>query len=457
MSPAAALVLLVLLIGSTPAAAQTARLEGTVIDSVRGIPLVGARVQVGEGSRRFVTDSAGRFRADSLPGGPQPVRFTHMVLDSLGIRSAPVTVRLRPDTTVRVELGIPSGPTFLARLCRTPRAAARRADGGSAIFGVVRAAESDAPVTAAKVQLQWLSVIVDRALGIRRQVNVSNAVTDSAGLYVVCDAPAGVDATLTIAATGYDTAAAELHLDADAVVLQHVSLVARRDSAAAIDEPAATLTGTIRDEEGKPLESAEVMIVTRAGAVAQGPARTDAGGRFTLRGARAGTQVAEVRRLGSAPVRRTVTLASAREARLDVTLRAQAVVLQEVAVTGESAADRNGFTMRRAMGRGQFYTRDDIGRRNVADAGDLVRQLPGMRVDRGAIINQSPRQNVSGSSCAISTLLNGVLTPADFVLNIPREEIDAIEVYDVAARVPVEFAGPETACGAILIRTRQAR
>lgn len=456
MSPAAVLVPLALLIGIAPAAAQTARLEGTVTDSLRGVPLAGARVQVGDDPRRFVTDSAGRFHAESLPAGSQLLRFTHLVLDSLGMQSPRVTVRLRPDTTVRVALGTPSGDTFLERLCPAADAAARPPEGRSAIFGVVRAADSDAPVAKAAVQLQWRSVVVDQVLGIRRKTEVRNAVTNPTGLYLICDTPAGIEAALTVAAAGYDTAAAELRLEDHSAMLQHITLAARR-GAGDPAEPPASLTGTIRDEKGMPLEGAEVMIVTQAGVVVRGPARTNAGGRFTLSAARAGTQLVEIRRVGSTPVRRTVALAFGRETRLDVTLPARALVLQEMEVTGESPADRSGFTMRRAMGGGRFYTRDDIRRRNVVDASDLVDQLPGMRVDGNAIINQSPRQNVGGSTCAISTFLDGTLTPTDFVLRTPREQIEAIELYDVASRVPTEFAGPGTACGAILVWTTQAR
>jgi hypothetical protein len=63
MNPAAILVSLALFLGSTPAAAQTARLEGTVIDSLRGVPLAGARVRVGDDPRRFLCDRVGGNRS----------------------------------------------------------------------------------------------------------------------------------------------------------------------------------------------------------------------------------------------------------------------------------------------------------------------------------------------------------------------------------------------------------
>jgi hypothetical protein len=41
------------------------------------------------------------------------------------------------------------------------------------------------------------------------------------------------------------------------------------------------------------------------------------------------------------------------------------------------------------------------------------------------------------------------------VLNIPKDNIDGVEVYETGGKVPVEFARPETACGAIMIWTKQ--
>jgi hypothetical protein len=453
--PAAFLTCLALLLGAARVDAQTAGVEGTVIDSLRSVPLAGAFVQIGQISRRFPTDSAGRFRADSLPAGPQTIRFGHPVLDSLGMSGPSVTVELRADTTIGVALGTPSGRTFLAHLCRGPGAADRRSEGRSAVLGVVRATDSDGPVPGAAVQLQWASVVADKVLGIRRKVDILNAVTDSTGLYFVCDAPADIDAALTVAAAGYDTAVVELHLEGESAAVQHVMLAPLPAPGTAQAEPPATLTGIVRDEEGKPLEGAEVVLVTRYGAVTRGPARTDAAGRYTLRDAPAGTRMAEVRRVGSSPVRRTITLASARPTRLDVTLTTKAIELAEVSVTAESRLDKNGFTLRRGIGQGRFYTDDDVARQAVTVSGDFLGQIPGMQVDGNRVINRSLRQTVKGATCEMATFLNGTLTPTDYVLNIPKENIDGVEVYETGGKVPVEFARPEAACGAIMIWTKQ--
>lgn len=443
-----------LLFGVTPAAAQTARLEGVVTDSIRHTPLAGALVQVGEVPGRFATDSSGRFEADSLPPGSHEVRFTHPVLDSLGMRSGAVVLNLTAGTTTQVALGTPSGRTFLQRLCPAPAAGTGAPEGRAAVLGVVRATDSDAPIADAAVQLQWSTMIIDEVLGFRRKVEVLNAKTDETGLYLLCNAPAGIEGALLVAAEGYDSAAAGLTLGTETAAVQHFMLAPRPDSGIVV-AGTATLTGTIRDEEGAPLGAADVVVVDRFGNVTHGPARTDAAGRYTLRDAPAGTRLVEVRRIGSSPERRTVTLAAGRPTRLDVTLASQAVVLEEVEVEGESSLDRSGFTMRRGIGQGQFLTRENILRRNAPALGDLLDQYPDLQVDGGRIYNRNRRQNPTGSQCEIATFHNGMITPADFLLNIPRDDIEGIEIYPVAGNVPMEFVRPETSCGAILIWTKQ--
>lgn len=276
-----------------------------------------------------------------------------------------------------------------------------------------------------------------QGVGIRRKTEILNTVTDSTGLYVVCNAPGDIDAALTVATAEYDTAAAELHLEGESASVQHAMLAPRPAAGLmgpASVESAATLTGTVRDQEGKPLESAEVVLVTRYGVVIRGPARTDAAGRFAMRDALAGKRLAEVRRVGSTPVRRTVTLGSGRTTRLDITLAARAVELAEVAMTAASQLDKNGFTLRRGIGQGRYYTEDDIAREAVTVSGDFIGQIPGMQVDGNQIINRSLRQTVRGSTCEMAAFLNGTLSPTEYVLNIPKDNIDGVESARPAGR-----------------------
>jgi hypothetical protein len=67
------------------AAVTTGYLQGVAFDSVHSMPLVGAIVQV-EGSGRFaISDSLGRFLADSIAPGSYRLVVEHPMLDTIGI------------------------------------------------------------------------------------------------------------------------------------------------------------------------------------------------------------------------------------------------------------------------------------------------------------------------------------------------------------------------------------
>src|SRR5207247_37169 len=156
-------------------------------------------------------------------------------------------------------------------------------------------------------------------------------------------------------------------------------------------------------------------------------------------------------------VRRTVTLAAGRTTTLTFTLAPNPVELAPVTVTAKSTADQYGFTDRLRRGGGRFYTRDDIARNHFIQSIDLVRDIPGMKIEqrRGStvITNESLRQNIKGSTCPLPTFVDGLPTPTDLVLNIPAEQIDGVEIYNSPEMVPVEYAGRENTCGAMLIWT----
>ncbi len=429
-----------------------ATLTGLVFDSLHRMPLAGAAVRVGRLDRRITTDSAGRFHASGLPAGVHQVGFQHAVLDSLGITTPTVSVTLTPGATTRVDLGLPSGRTFLTRLCPPPTPE-QRADGRSGILGIVRDAATDAPVPGAALRILWRSIAVDRMFGVRRRVEFRDAVADSSGLYVVCNMPPDLEGALTATASAFDTASAEAVLPRDDITVQHFHLGSAQAAGA-------TLAGTVRDSGGTPLEGAEVgivPIVSSPGAPATALARTDARGGFTAGGVRPGTRIVEVKHVSFQPIRRTVALAPGRTTTLALTLTPHPVELTPVTVTGKSTADQYGFTDRVRRGGGRFYTRDEIARKRFIMSVDLVRDVPGMKLEqrRGStvIANESLRQNIKGSTCPLPTFVDGLPAPTDLILNIPAEEIDGVEIYNSPEMVPVEYAGPDNTCGAILIWT----
>ncbi|MHB1327810.1 MAG: MSCRAMM family protein, partial [Gemmatimonadales bacterium] len=434
-------------------AAQTAGLTGTVVDTLNRRRLSGAQIFISGVTRTIYTDAAGRFTVDSLAPGEYTVGFRHPALDTLGIRSTNVNVVLTAGAVARVALGIPSGRTFM-RLCPVQGGLNSR----SAVFGVVRNTSSDEPVRGTQVKAAWGELYLDATLGPRRRIITRDAVTDSTGLYIICDLPPATDvATVTVTGTadGYQIATGDVNLRSEEAVPLHLSMAPEGAAADAI------LTGRILDNNRRPLANADVWVTTARGQQSA-VARTDSSGTFTLTELHPGTAVVAARRIGSSPGQQTVSLASGRSTEITMALPAQAMVLDEVKVEGRAVnrAEQSGFNERRAMGFGRFMDRENLDRMAALVAGDIFRQLPFIRLEEGnsglTLINQNSRSTSGGApGCEMALLVNGMLTPAQAMVNLPKEEIDGIEVFNNAERVPMQYASPATTCGAVLLWMRR--
>jgi Carboxypeptidase regulatory-like domain/TonB-dependent Receptor Plug Domain len=112
------------------------------------------------------------------------------------------------------------------------------------------------------------------------------------------------------------------------------------------------------------------------------------------------------------------------------------------------------FERRRATGRGQYVTRDEIEARNYNRLSDVVQVMRGVTLDCGG----------GGSGCQVRMVrapmqcypeywvdgqLNNAWGPV-----IPVRDIEAIEVYTGPTDTPGEFAGRNSGCGTIVIWTR---
>ena len=432
----------------TTAAAQVGQITGTVTDTLNRRRLAGATVLIEGVKRVFQTDSSGRFVADSLPPGTYQVSFRHPMLDTLAIRAGSVSVVLPAGGLARVGLGVPSGRTFM-RLC----AARPGTSSQSAVFGVVRNVVTNEPIVGAAIRINWVTVVVDPALGVRRVVETRADTTDGAGRYVGCGLPGGLAVTVTATAPGVGGVSSEVALRSEEAVAFHVSL------APAGTVADATLTGRVIDGQRRPLAGADVWVVSGGG---ESPvARTDSSGRFSLAGLPPGTGTVSARRIGSTPASRAVALAAGGTTAVQLTLTQQAVVLQELTVEAKSTsrAARSGFTERQQHGFGKFFDQEALSRLAAVDAGSLFRQLPFIRVSENpggsALMNQASRGMGGGGQCAMTLLVDGMVTPPDALRGMPKEHIEAVEVYNNGADVPLEYAGPGASCGAVLIWTKR--
>jgi hypothetical protein len=451
-----------------------ASLDGFVFDSIRGAPLVGASVRISSIGRPNVsvtTDTAGRFRATGLGAGTHQVSVRHAILDSLGVPAATRKIEVAAGRESYVDLGIPSGRTMLDAVCPGLTVQQRQDGGRNGVIGVVRDAETDAPVARAVVRLSWSVLMVDRSVGIRRMPEFRSTTSDANGLFAICDAPAELDEGILSAfvAGKFDAATAEVSIGSGGVAVQHMYL-ARREA------EAATLVGTILNDQGAPVEGAEILTAdtksdTRADTATDTTAqqrdetaRTNAQGMFALSGLRPGTQMIEFRKLGHQRIRRAVSLPSGRATTIEpVTLPTMVAMMAPVTVREKSTAEQFGFSDRMKVGRGHFLTREEILKhRQIMRSGDLIRELiPGMRIEMKSglmqVTNESLRQVYKGESCSMPIFIDGVPAPADLALDIVPQDIDGVEIYKTPETVPAEFAvrnaDGAAPCGAILFWT----
>src|SRR2546423_2333316 len=138
------------------------------------------------------------------------------------------------------------------------------------------------------------------------------------------------------------------------------------------------LKGIVSTAESKPLGQAKIRIIgTEQVAV------TDTDGTFRIASLPAGQQTVEIKLLGYSNAALPVTIESGKEAILLVTLTIAPVPLKTVKVTADTIIlpEMRGFMERRGRGSGTFLTRDEIDRMAARTFTDIIRRVPGMRLD----------------------------------------------------------------------------
>lgn len=209
------------------------------------------------------------------------------------------------------------------------------------------------------------------------------------------------------------------------------------------------IVGTVTDATtGRPVPKAEVVLRGRRHSTP-----SDSSGRFEVRNVAPGTLVVQVRAIGFASASRIVDLARGSTVRLDVALQ-RVSELPEVSVS-DSAPPRptrfSDFDQRRRGGRGQFLTRDQIGRSNAMNLTELLRQMRGVRVDCAGI-NCTLQMARSPNGCLPEYILDGRPNNS-FGPTIPIQDLEAIELYTGPAETPAEFVG-QGGCGTIVLWTK---
>ncbi len=240
-------------------------------------------------------------------------------------------------------------------------------------------------------------------------------------------------------------------------------------SAALAQRDGMTLSGTVRDAQGKPITLADVLV---SGTELR--ARTSESGAFRFESVPAGKRWVVVRRLGYEPVAHALTLERGKNRDVAVTLDQLPQSLPATVVEARSGyTDRYGDFYRRSRSAwGNFITRDDIERENPPQLGWMVqRYLPfydSRSMDEPAFFGQdfgsfatargfSRFGSSLGRVCPPAVSVDGKPSFGGWAVNDFRpDEVEAVEVYRAGiARIPIEFERyPGTSCGLVIIWTR---
>ena len=233
----------------------------------------------------------------------------------------------------------------------------------------------------------------------------------------------------------------------------------------------AELSGRILDAvSGKGITNATVAVTTSGASV-----RTDSLGRYRIEGLRPGIHrflvsadgyargavslafAAKERMARDLELEPATTSAADTASRFATTDTAKAQALPTVPVTADPSLGRRfaDFERRRATGRGQYRTREELEKANSYTLQDAMRSMRGVRFScaGGTCRAQMVRAPLG---CSPEYIVDERVDNA-FGPTIPIRDIVGLEVYSGASDVPGEFAGRNSGCGVIVIWTTAGR
>lgn len=239
-------------------------------------------------------------------------------------------------------------------------------------------------------------------------------------------------------------------------VLGLLALGATVTTSSAKGQAFGTIRGTVKTADGTRVSGAQLRL-SEAQLLA---AESDDNGVFSIARVPIGVQWLRVRRIGFRPDSVRVGLvAGGKVVDASVVLERIAVDLAPVRVFGrrDLTGPMAGFYARMASGSGRFFTHADIERRGPSKMTDLLRSVPGIRIDSRFLTD---RVRVRGSRCAPQIRLDGQsLSSVEFDLDsMDPMSFEGIEVYSGGATVPIEFAANRdvsASCGTIVLWTRR--
>ena len=431
---------------SEVARAQGIAVSGTVRDSIGGVPLGGAIVQLVADSanampRMAVADSSGRYRIDGVPRGRYIISFLHPLLDSLTLEPVLHSLAVAGDRAVAYDLGTPSGSRLRNVFCASSP--------GGAVVGVVRDAKDGQPLTNVSVVAEWIDMVIARG-GVTSRPSSRVATTNANGWFALCGVPGPGNISLHARRNTDSTDRVDLSVPA--------GLFARRDLFVGASKGNGTLRGRIVNRKGDALAGAIVTVAP------EGRTRSNADGDWILEGLPLGTRILDVRAIGFFPERRPVDIVEAATlVRVQMATFESVLDTMRVRVSALRGADEGGFEQRRrSSGSGRFLTEQDIRRRAPTEISDIFKSIPGVYHTPNGLDSSITMRSAFGSfaggdgRCYPNVFIDGNSIPAmvsDLDGWLRPTDISSIEVYPDAP--PPQFQVALSGCGSVVIWTKR--
>jgi len=184
---------------------------------------------------------------------------------------------------------------------------------------------------------------------------------------------------------------------------------------------------------------------------------TDSAGRFSQSSLGAGTYILEVRAIGYGVTSWVLRLADGETVDYVFEIEPLGVDLEPIVVEGPPGYFQRRmleFEERRRAGRGVFITRAQIEASHAATMADVLRGVPGVRLNcRSGVCNAQMTRTAHGV-CNADWVIDGAPASISSTPHLPVVGIVAVEIYRSPNEAPAEFLKADSQCGVIAIWTK---
>lgn len=455
-------------------------LSGTLLDSLTGSAVSGARVVVSGTTLEGISDARGRFAIGGILPGQYTLEVHTASLDSMNAahRSPFEFV----DAATSLEVRVPNGQQLAAALCGSAHS---HSNAEGMVVGTIRVRGDTIPtppIRGARIVAEWTADPSDSARVRRVEVH---ATPD--GGFRICGVPVNTAVSLSARADSAETASPSVvRIPAALRLLRTELTLDRADQLAFLG---ATFTGVVvSDSTRQPIAGAEVAVTDLGKSVV-----TDVHGAFKLTGIPAGEHQIFVRRIGYGAADTRFAFSGHETVERRIVL-GRAVTLETVSVSAKATErEMASFEENRRLGLGHFMARDELEKYTGMKLTSVVQQLPGVLVVNGRTAGawvtsrRAPaalcppgsrqcleshgiyvpesfelRQGIQVACYALvyldGVLMNGAREPTEpfDISTFAPEQIEAMEFYAGPSETPLKYSRMGSDCGVLVLWRRRS-